>query len=114
MGGAAAANTYCTVNTAMCTYRATNTKTSVDWSAQPPSFAALDFSPADPLYFEYHIRAGMAGCGQRPNRRNIYTFRANADLDGDMIESRFELAVGSNMDNELFRAPGIYVENELE
>jgi len=114
MGAAAMANTNCTVANATPMYTASNSKVAVDWDAESTSYRALDFAPSDPLYYEYHITSGMAGCGLRPSTNEVYTFTANGDLDGDMSESTFEIAVGSNGDNELFRSPGIFVQNELE
>jgi hypothetical protein len=43
-----------------------------------------------------------------------YTFHAIGDLDGDGSMSTFELAAGSDGSNNLYRAPGFYIVNELE
>ena len=114
MGAAAMANTNCTVATAAAMYTASNSKVAVDWTSESPSFMSLDFAPSDPLYYEYNITTGMAGCGGAPSTDGVYTFNANGDLDGDMTQSNFEISVGSNADNELFRSPGIFVQRELE
>jgi hypothetical protein len=52
-------------------------------------------------------------CGN-PGGTALYTFYAVGDLDADGTTSRFELAVGTDNDNDVYRAPGFYVENELE
>jgi hypothetical protein len=43
----------------------------------------------------------------------LYTFYAFGDLDGDGVQSTFELAAGSNADNEPYHS-GFYIVNELE
>jgi type IV pilus assembly protein PilA len=80
------------------------------------SFAALGFSVADPVYYGYQITANGGGdaCATAAGTADVYTFQAFGDLDGDGTQSTFELAVGSNGDNELYRAPGFYIVNELE
>ena len=82
-------------------------------SEMPRSFVALGFAPPDPLYYRYEIISTQSRCNQQPGLP-IYTFRARGDLDGDGIQSTFELAVGVSERNELFRAPGFYIFNELE
>ena len=77
------------------------------------SFAGIGFGVADPVYYGYQITTGIAGCAGAASA-SVYTFSAIGDLDGDTARSTFELAVGSNSDNELFRAPGFFIVNELE
>ncbi|NOY90627.1 MAG: hypothetical protein GXP55_05400 [Deltaproteobacteria bacterium] len=79
----------------------------------PESFVALSLTPPDPLYYRYEIVAGPSRCGIGPDQP-IYTFRAHGDLDGDGVLSTFEISVGSDATNEIYSAPGIYVEQELE
>ncbi|MDW8361340.1 MAG: prepilin-type N-terminal cleavage/methylation domain-containing protein [Myxococcales bacterium] len=79
-----------------------------------PSFRALNFRIADPIRFQYQIVSASSSCTGMPNNPNVYTFVAMADLDGDGTLSTFELAVGSDPNNELYRAPGFYVVDELE
>jgi hypothetical protein len=43
-----------------------------------------------------------------------YTLQAQGDLDGDGSLSTFELAAGSDSSNNLMRAPGFYIINEME
>jgi len=115
-GTAAAASVHCTVSTATPSWDATDSKYVVNWSAEDPSYGALNFAPADPLYFEYLITEDVTGatlCGNVIND-DIYTFTAIGDLDNDDVESSFVLAVGSNGENALYRAPGINVTDALE
>ena len=76
-------------------------------------FLALGFTIADPVYYGYQITMGANACNGAASR-DIYRFNAWGDLDGDMTLSEFELAVGSNADNELYRSPGFFIVNELE
>ncbi|CAG1001483.1 hypothetical protein GPROT1_03927 [Gammaproteobacteria bacterium] len=76
------------------------------------SFDALGVAPMDPVYYQYEIESA-GGCGHGPNEA-LYTFRAHGDLDGDGTPSRFELTAGSDPANELFRAPEVDRENEVE
>jgi type IV pilus assembly protein PilA len=82
-------------------------------SAANPGLSAIGFSLADPVYYQYNISASANMCGNAAGA-NIYTFNAIGDLDGDGTQSTFELAVGSDTNNQLFRAPGLYITNELE
>ena len=45
---------------------------------------------------------------------SIYTFTAIGDLDGDASLSTFELNVGLDEGNQLYRNGAIFVQNELE
>ena len=72
-GNAAAASTHCTVDSAApagnwATNSPSDQKSVVDWSAQSDSYSALNFGPADPLYFIYSITevpgSGTGACGQ--------------------------------------------------
>jgi type IV pilus assembly protein PilA len=77
--------------------------------------AALGFKIADYVYFGYGITSSNAtgACTQSANT-NVYTFYANGDLDGDNINSKFELAVQVDTDNTLYHARGFYIQNEIE
>jgi type IV pilus assembly protein PilA len=114
----AAAATYCTVPSAITPNNPSAQKQVINWqqvNQQLPTFPALNFSVSDPVYYQYDVVSGPGNaCGNVPNNLNVYTFAANGDLDGDGVLSRFELAAGTNQTNELFRAPGIFVQNELE
>jgi len=117
-GATAAASVHCVVPSATASWSADDEKYVPDWGAESDSYTALNFAPADPLYFEYHIVSDNAGtvndCGKAASQVSVYTFTANGDLDGDDIESTFSLAAGSNPDNALYRAPGIFTSDPLE
>ncbi len=77
-------------------------------------FAALGFAVADYVYFGYAVTSGGASCANTASDTTIYTFSAQGDLDGDNTNSTFELAVGSDTNNELYHARGFYIQNETE
>lgn len=77
------------------------------------SFMAVVFNSPDAVYYGYGIVSGGSSCGNTPGA-TLYTFYARGDLDGDSTFSRFEMAAGSDNENQLYHAPGIYVEDELE
>ncbi|MEM7434553.1 MAG: prepilin-type N-terminal cleavage/methylation domain-containing protein [Myxococcota bacterium] len=110
----AAASTHCVVSSAAASWSPDDEKYVPDWSSEAAEYTALNFAPADPLYFAYDITANTPGCGNGANDNEVYTFTANGDLDGDNAESTFQLAAGSNPDNALFRAPGIFTNSALE
>lgn len=115
--GQATASTHCTVADAPPTGSNSpdENKHLVNWPAESPSFGAINFQPADPLYYAYDIMSAFDDmCGHAASTNNLYTMQAEGDLDGDGTRSIFELAAGSNAENELFRAPGIYQTNPLE
>ncbi len=114
-GTAVAASTNCTVGPLTSGNAPGNNKSSVAFSTLGTGeFASLNFTPADPLYYRYHIINGAAGCGGAPGNLGVYTFQAQGNLDGDAALSTFEISVGSNADNDLFRSPGIFTIAELE
>jgi prepilin-type N-terminal cleavage/methylation domain-containing protein len=79
-----------------------------------PSFSEIGFSVADFIYYGYAIDSAGASCGGVADRNNVYTFYAEGDLDADGTRSRFELASGTDPENQLYHAPGFYVLNETE
>jgi hypothetical protein len=92
-------------------------KTLVDWedSGVPESFRDLGFAIADPIYYVYGIEGtGADGNCDHAAGEAIYSFQAVGDLDGDSTTSLFEISAGSSTQNELYRSPGVYRENELE
>ena len=114
--GNTVATSFCTVTTGTTGNTADTGKTQLDFEAAALSnFRAMGFSIGDPVYYNYEIAGtGADGlCGHAAGE-NIYSFRANGDLDGDDISSLFELAAGTDTGNQMFRAPGIYVSEELE
>ena len=115
-GGTVASSTHCVVDDATQDQTPTDQKQVINWSGQTNAaeYAALNFGPADPLYFTYNVDTTPAGgCGIAANTA-IYTFQAVGDLDGDGTTSNFNLEAGSNPDNTLYRAPGIEQVNPLE
>lgn len=118
-GGTMVASSACIVGSAESSLMPGTGKTVLDWTAEPSSFAAIGFSIADPHYYRYTIMSAAAEgdeglCGQTASMASLYTFIANGDLDGDGVLSTFELAAGSSSENELMRAPGLYIVNEVE
>jgi type IV pilus assembly protein PilA len=117
-GGTAAASTHCTVNSAAQSGNPGAEKRIVNWSAETDAaaFTALNFAPADPIYFDYNVTANPAAtaCGKAGGQTSVYTFTALGNLDGDAVYSTFSLAAGTNPDNALYRSPGIYSNNPLE
>jgi type IV pilus assembly protein PilA len=120
--GAAAASVYCTVPTANTTNAPGASKTQLNFEAtEPAAFAGMGgsggagigWSVADPVYYQYWIQASTNMCGNAVSTPQ-YTFQALGDLDGDGTMSTFELAAGSDASNNLMRAPGFYIVNELE
>lgn len=75
---------------------------------------AIGFSIADYVYYGYAIKSGGAGCNKNADDTSVYTMYANGDLDGDSQYSTFELAVGSDNQNELYHARGFYIAEETE
>jgi prepilin-type N-terminal cleavage/methylation domain-containing protein len=121
-GGMAAASVYCTVPNAQTSNTPGASKTQLDFeTVEAASFAGMGgtggagvgWSVADPVYYRYHILNSTNVCGNMINTPQ-YTFQAQGDLDGDGTISTFELAAGSDSSNNLMRAPGFYIINELE
>ncbi len=113
--GSVAATAYCIVDSASTPAPAPAAKTNVDWNAAGmDGFNDIGFATRDPVYYQYQVISPGSSCGNTANNINLYSFRAQGDLDGDGITSLFEVAAGSSMINELMRTPGIYRENELE
>ncbi|HET6334284.1 MAG TPA: prepilin-type N-terminal cleavage/methylation domain-containing protein [Polyangiales bacterium] len=81
-----------------------------------PQFRALGFSIADYVYYAYGLatETGTGTCGNGANDLTVYTLYANGDLDSDTTTSTFELAVGSDNNNELYHARGMSITQELE
>jgi len=113
---AGGAVTHCVVAAATGPLTPNDTKQAfVPTGANLASFTALNFTLADPVYYNYNILAAGSGCGMHAaNDNNIYTFQANGNLDADATQSTFEMAAGSTEENELFHAPGLWVNEELE
>jgi len=78
-----------------------------------PGFKAIGFNLADPHYYSYSFESNNQP-NNGPNSSQLYTFRAVGDLDNDQVTSTFELAAGSDANNELFHGTGFYIDNETE
>ncbi|MEM7604822.1 MAG: hypothetical protein AAF411_05640 [Myxococcota bacterium] len=77
----------------------------VDWAADPV-FRAIGFDAGGPVYYSYSIE---------PTGPGTIAIRARGDLDGDGVQSLFELTIGQcTADAGCQRSQGIYVERELE
>ena len=117
-GGTAAASSHCDTADANQSGLPTDAKRVVNWQAETDAaaFTALNFAPADPIYFDYNVTTAddSSSCANSASDTTIYTFEANGDLDGDTTQSTFQLSAGSNPDNALYRAPGIYSNLPLE
>jgi type IV pilus assembly protein PilA len=92
-----------------------NDKVSVTW-------VDLGFTISDMVLFSYSLDADALGASANcvlngelvtPNS-NVYTMRANGDLDDDGTMSTFELAVRGDTNNQLARAIGFYINQETE
>jgi prepilin-type N-terminal cleavage/methylation domain-containing protein len=77
---------------------------------------ALSFHIADYVYFSYGLTSTGANssCGHDANTQNLYTFWARGNLDNDLVLSTFELAAGTDAENTLYHARGLYIANETE
>ena len=96
-------------------------KFAIDWTAvgmtaEIGTWQSLQWQVSDPVYYQYQVTPIVgAGCGDMsPVGTHVYTFAANGDLDGDGVQSLFELAVGIDEGNVLYRNGALYVANELE
>jgi len=90
----------------------TANKQTFDFQTQP-SFADINFSISDYIYYQYQIQGGAGTCDTAANSV-IYTLAAHGDLDGDGVQSTFELATGSDVNNELYHARGFFTIRETE
>jgi type IV pilus assembly protein PilA len=121
-GIAASSFEHCTLDTAVYTDGKTpdDTKQSGDYttagwaSSDASQVAGLGFS-LEYGYYAYEVESVGDGtlCGN-PVSTPLYTMRAVGDLDADGIFSTFDLAVGSNAENELYHARGFNIVNETE
>ena len=116
-GTTAAAVSHCTITSAAMDNVPLASKRVVAWEAETDNlqFQAMNFAPADGLYFQYGVTSTPAAsaCGNSP-AVDVYTFYANGNLDEDADLSTFNLEAGSNNDNVLYRAPGIEQISPLE
>ena len=108
----AAASTHCTVVAATSGFAPDDSKHVFDFSTVP-SFVGLNFNLGDPMYYRYEINGSADRCGIAA-LQPLYSFDAVGNLDGDGTTSLFEIAAGSDESNDMYRSPGIYIQNELE
>ncbi len=115
--GTVSASTHCIIGDANQSGNPSDAKRVVNWQAEANAdeFTAINFAPADPIYFDYNVDAVSAStCGVAASETEVYTFSAFGDLDGDTALSTFSLSAGTNPDNALYRAPGVYNNDPLE
>lgn len=117
-GGTAAASTHCTVGDAAMDETPSDAKHVINWQGETDAaeYTALNFAPADPLYYVYNVDASpnASACGNGASDTTVYTFFAYGDLDADTNLSTFRLEAGTNPDNSLYRAPGVNSVDPLE
>jgi type IV pilus assembly protein PilA len=107
-------------HTAGCTVDPTDNAVTPNDLKQRGNYAAASWRSLGYTHeFSYYrleitTHAGAGQCQNRAGTPDIYTLRAVGDLDGDGSTSRFEVAVASDGENELYRSRGFYVENETE
>jgi type IV pilus assembly protein PilA len=82
--------------------------------ANQANFKAMGFTIADAVYYSYSMTSAGGQCDNAKSTAALYTAQANGNLDGDAETSLFQLAIGSNADNELFHGRGFYVVNDTE
>lgn len=78
-------------------------------------FRAIGYLIPEPVYYSYgfhSIRGALgADCGTVvPNTPSVYTLFGNGDLDNDNVLSTYEMAIATNSSNQLFHAPGFFVD----
>lgn len=80
------------------------------------NFRALNFTLADQTYYSYGLvsRTSFSNCSNAPKSLDLYTFMAHGDLDGDSVESTFELAAGSDASNVLYHGRAMFIDKEIE
>ena len=71
------------------------------------------FTPAEALYFSYHVSTGLSvfdgsgKCGRLPNDACAYVLTAQGDLDGDGDMTYYYVHVGINENHTMYRVRGI-------
>ena len=120
LGGMTASSNRCVGTAGSVNTMPSSSKYQPDWDmeADGAAFAALNFQPSDPIYFQYDIvpSGTVTGtCGDMTAAgAQLYAFQARADLDDDTMTSLFEVAAGVDANANLYRSPGVYKLNELE
>lgn len=92
----------------------------IDWSAgvtgaDKLGWEALMFQVQEPVYYKYTAESILMTCNIEGEQdgKHIYTLNAMGNLDGDGVESDFNIYVGVSLDNQVYRG-ALEVENELE
>jgi type IV pilus assembly protein PilA len=114
--GATAASTHCVTGTGTTNLTPSGAKQTINFNTltAAPVFAAIGFQVADPVYYDYRVTGGNT-CGVPANTTaGVYTFQAVGDLDGDSVQSTFEMQCGTSEEDALYHTPGLYIINELE
>jgi type IV pilus assembly protein PilA len=116
LGGTRIASTECATSVGVTPNLPGPGKTQVDFSsAALRPFTDISFTIADPIYYSYEIAGAADGaCGHMERELGLYTFQAHGDLDGDGMQSLFELSAGTDQTNQIVRAPGVFIVDELE
>jgi hypothetical protein len=100
-------------------------KSVIAWGGHPfeGHFRALNFQVSDPIYYRYYavpvgataVAGTVLSCSDASGiGDSVYTFRAEGDLDGDTVTSLFELSVGVDRGNALYRNAEVYTAQPLE
>ena len=113
-------NTRCLVPTAVTpNTNPSDQKQLVQWGTDftgEDTFKDLNWQVSDPIYFQYQVtNTATAGCGDATAvGGQVYQLNAVGDLDGDDENSLFQLAVGVDDGNTLYRNAAIYTQDPLE
>lgn len=77
-------------------------------------FNDIGFKIADAVYFSYSMTSQTATCDNGASDDTVYTMTAHGDLDNDGTQSTFELAVGSDSENALYKSKAFFIQNQTE
>jgi Tfp pilus assembly protein PilE len=80
------------------------------------TWAALGYEPEGPVRYSYSFLPAMTGCAQRSPVASdgpVLTLRAEGDLDGDGLLSRFERR-SQDLDGELVPDPLLIMRDRIE
>ncbi len=111
--------TRCVVTGAQTSNAPSAAKSALDWTVEGglATFEALNAMVADPIYYRYVVapQVSEGSCGDTSDAGElVYRFQAIGDLDGDGVQSLFELSAGVDDGAQLYRNAAIYRERELE
>ena len=80
------------------------------------TWRAIGYEPSTPIRYRYSILTTASGCGTTPvNERieSVLTLRAEGDLDGDGVLSRYQRSVNAE-DGQLVLNPMLDVRDRIE